>query len=116
MTGLDLRPLSLGEILDRTFSLYRRHFLLFLGISAIPQTLVLAASLAMVTLQQPDNASDAHPVAGSIVVLLFLLVTPVASLFFRSGTILAGSAIFPGRPAPVADSPPSPLDQIPFSV
>jgi hypothetical protein len=30
-----LRPLSLGEILDRTAELYRNHFLLFAGISAI---------------------------------------------------------------------------------
>jgi hypothetical protein len=36
MADLDLRPLSLGEILDRTFSLYRRHFILFLGINAFP--------------------------------------------------------------------------------
>ena len=46
MTAFDLRPLSLGEILDRTFGLYRRYFLLFIGISAIPQVLVLAMSLA----------------------------------------------------------------------
>ena len=33
MATLDLRPLSLGEILDRTFTLYRSHFVLFfLGI------------------------------------------------------------------------------------
>jgi hypothetical protein len=32
MTGLDLRPLSLGEILDRTFFVYRRDFLIFVGI------------------------------------------------------------------------------------
>ena len=31
----ELRPLSLGEILDRTFSLYRRHFWLFAGLSTI---------------------------------------------------------------------------------
>jgi hypothetical protein len=30
-----LRPLSLGEILDRTAELYRNHFLLFAGIAAI---------------------------------------------------------------------------------
>lgn len=36
MPELDLRPLSLGEILDRTFTLYRRNFLLFAGIIAIP--------------------------------------------------------------------------------
>jgi len=46
MNGLDLRPLSLGDILDRTFSLYRRHFLLFIGIAGIPQLLVLVFSLA----------------------------------------------------------------------
>ena len=45
MTAFDLRPLNLGEILDRTFTLYRRHFLLFMGISAIPQTLVLAVNV-----------------------------------------------------------------------
>ena len=32
MADLDLRPLSLGEILDRTFSIYRKNFLLFAGI------------------------------------------------------------------------------------
>ncbi|MGD0683209.1 MAG: hypothetical protein ABR990_14305, partial [Terracidiphilus sp.] len=31
-----LRPLTLGEILDRTAQLYRARFLLFLGISVIP--------------------------------------------------------------------------------
>ena len=32
MAMMDLRPLTIGEILDRTFNLYRRHFVLFLGI------------------------------------------------------------------------------------
>lgn len=41
MANLDLRPLSLGEILDRAFTLYRRNFLLFLGINAIPHLLTL---------------------------------------------------------------------------
>ena len=34
MNTFDLRPLSVGEILDRTFTLYRRHFWLFIGIAA----------------------------------------------------------------------------------
>ena len=33
MTNSDLRQLSLGEILDRTFSFYRQHFVLFVGIA-----------------------------------------------------------------------------------
>lgn len=32
--GYDLRPLSVGEILDRVFSLYRSHFWFFAGLSA----------------------------------------------------------------------------------
>jgi hypothetical protein len=35
----ELRPLSLGELLDRTFTLYRRHFWVFVGIVAIPAAL-----------------------------------------------------------------------------
>src|ERR1700677_1109107 len=50
MATLDLRPLSLGEILDRTFTLYRSHFALFLGITAIPQLLVLALQLTQLFL------------------------------------------------------------------
>jgi len=46
MAQLDLRPLTIGEILDRTFTIYRRHFLLFIGITAVPQILVLAINLA----------------------------------------------------------------------
>jgi hypothetical protein len=38
-----LRPLTLGEILDRTAQLYRRNFLLFAGIAAIPTGAMLRA-------------------------------------------------------------------------
>ena len=31
-----LRPSTLGEILDRTALLYRRNFLLFAGVAALP--------------------------------------------------------------------------------
>ena len=48
MTALDLRPLSLGELLDRTFFLYRWNFFLFTGIAAIPYSLLFAASLGSI--------------------------------------------------------------------
>ena len=35
MAGAELRPLSIGELLDKVFSLYRSHFLLFVGIMAV---------------------------------------------------------------------------------
>src|SRR5713101_3947574 len=40
-----LRPLSTSELLDRTFHLYRNNFLVFVGIAAIPQLVVLALQL-----------------------------------------------------------------------
>ncbi|MGJ5815964.1 hypothetical protein [Paludibaculum fermentans] len=59
-----MRPLSLGEILDRTFSLYRRHFLLFAGISSIPSAIVLAFEVARLVLI-PDPFTGGAAVARS---------------------------------------------------
>ena len=54
--SLDLRPLTLGELLDRSFSLYRRHFWLFVGIMALPSLLGLAFGL-LVALFNPQPGS-----------------------------------------------------------
>lgn len=44
-----LRPMNLGEILDRTFEIYRNQFLLFFGIAALP-------ALAILAIHAADNA------------------------------------------------------------
>ena len=51
-----LRPLSLGEILDRTAQLYRTHFLLFAGIAAVYAGALLAVGLVQVGLQEALEA------------------------------------------------------------
>jgi hypothetical protein len=43
--GADLRPLGLGELLDRTFTLYRNHFWLFCGIMVVPEGLSVLVSV-----------------------------------------------------------------------
>jgi hypothetical protein len=48
----NLRPLALGEILDRTAQLYRTHFWLFAGISAVYSGTLLAMSLAEIGVQE----------------------------------------------------------------
>ena len=69
----DLRPLTLGELLDRAWSLYRHHLLLFVGILAIPSIAMLIMSIAMQFLQPdmpaPDSAEAVDPaqVIGAIV-------------------------------------------------
>jgi len=48
----ELRPLSLGEILDRTAQLYRTNFLLFAGIAAVYAGSLLLLGLVQVGLQE----------------------------------------------------------------
>ncbi|MBK8901448.1 MAG: hypothetical protein IPM53_09715 [Anaerolineaceae bacterium] len=45
-TLLDLRPLSIGELLDRTFRLFRKHFLTFVLIAVIMQLPVAILQVA----------------------------------------------------------------------
>ena len=47
-----LRPMSLGEILDRTAQLYRTNFLLFSGIAAVYAGALLALGLVHIGLQE----------------------------------------------------------------
>ena len=117
MAGLDLRPLSLGEVLDRTFSLYRRHFLLFLGITAIPQLLILALNLTQTLLtkmpasptnppvEQLQSATSGGLMAFGIVgVIVGLVIYFVAYLFAQGGTVFAVSELYLGRTTTIGAS------------
>jgi hypothetical protein len=54
--AFDLRPLTLGELLDRAFSLYRRNFWLFVGIMALPSVIALGFGLIVAVFSpQPVN-------------------------------------------------------------
>ena len=57
-----LRPMNLGEILDRTFAVYRKKFALFVGIAALPAAIMLAihaADIAWVHTDRLIGAADA---------------------------------------------------------
>ena len=76
------RPLTLGEILDRTVQLYRRDFLLFLGISAAPAAVNVLFSGGMgifvtsraTALQTPANAGPQALLLLGLFAMLFLSV------------------------------------------
>ena len=114
MQQLNLRPLSLGEILDRTFSLYRRHFLLFLGIAAIPNLLTLGLNLAQVFMMQPQvpgakgtafaARSSGLLAFGIVGAIIGVIVYVVAYLFAQGGTIYAVSDLYLGRPTTIGAS------------
>jgi hypothetical protein len=117
MAGLDLRPLSLGEILDRTFSLYRRNFLLFLGITAIPNLLILGLNLAQTFLTALPAVPGQRPVQdlqsrggsglmafGFVGLFVGIIVYLVAFLFAQGGTVYAVSELYLGRTTTIGAS------------
>ncbi len=57
METVDLRPMTLGEILDRTFRLYRNHFLLFVSIMAIPAAFSVPANVLLLSFEGPFMSS-----------------------------------------------------------
>ena len=99
MAGYDLRPLSLGEILDRTFSLYRSHFLLFIGIAGIPRLCMLPINWAQAAL--PGKSWSTSGLAGAVWLLAILIVALLVYLLTQAGTVLAVSDIYLGRRASI---------------
>jgi hypothetical protein len=91
-----LRPLNLGEILDRTALLYRSRFLVFIGISLIPTVVVLAPLCGLVlffTWLGSSGATSQNQAAAVVVGLLFLLVLLLAVPVFVGVNALAAGAI-----------------------
>jgi hypothetical protein len=97
MTSPSLRPMSLGELLDRVFYLYRTQFLLFLGIIALPNLLVLAMQLASVTTQK--RILSGEPGGALQIVWSFAtgLVALVVLAAWEGATTVAASQVHLGR-------------------
>jgi hypothetical protein len=97
--GNDLRPLSLGELLDRCFYYYRKNFLLFAGIAALPHLVLLAYQLLGVGLQRT--------LGPGITVLWTLgsfIVTLGVTAATQGATVIAVSQVHLDRPASIAES------------
>ena len=73
-----LRPLTLGEILDRTVQLYREHFLLFAGIYSVYAAVVMVLNLAQISLTSwvigPHPAGGLLALRGTVNLLKGLLI------------------------------------------
>ncbi len=114
MAALDLRPLSLGELLDRTFFLYRRHFLLFVGIAAIPYSFFFVINLgtslvplfarAIVSGRMQSTGFAAAAVGGGLFAFTAIVVGGIAFLFSVGATVFAVSEIYTGRQTSIRES------------
>ena len=78
-----LQPMAVGEILDTTFSLYRKHFLLFLGII----TIYFLGSLVTYSLEGFLQGSDLKNLVPNLVSIPFALVS-------MGGVIMATATIY----------------------
>jgi hypothetical protein len=85
-----LRPLTVGELLDRTFFLYRRHFLLFVGIAALPNLIVLSFQLFQVVVAPRSLGGTLVTLAWALVTIVIYFVTIAIS---QGATIIAVSQI-----------------------
>ena len=77
-----MRPLTLGEILDRTVQLYRRNFLIFLGISVLPAAVDVLLSGGFGSFMASKMAGIVPGVAGKTPDLKSYLVLGVAGAAF----------------------------------
>jgi uncharacterized membrane protein len=107
-----LRPLSTGELLDRTFSLYRSHFVLFLGIFALPHLAVLAFQCVGFVFHSPTPQFTNVLLTSlwSLVAGVFSIIVSAAS---QAATVVAVSQVHLDRPTSVTDSFLRVKDQIP---
>jgi hypothetical protein len=77
-----LRPLSTSELLDRTFHLYRNNFLVFVGITAIPQLFILPLLLggAAMTMRRQETTSIIMTLAGYLLFYLAVFVSQAPTI------------------------------------
>jgi len=99
----DLKPMEMGEVLDGAFTLYRRHFGLFLKLSVAVMWLPVALAVYLrlrFTLSGPEQMIGAiqdHLLTGVLVILFVAVAYTLAGLLLTAGSIHIISASYLGR-------------------
>ena len=102
---LRLRPLEIGDLLDETFRLYRRHFLLFAGISvlvAIPSAALYALAIGLVTTGAAETVDPTAATAlivgigAALVFSLILLPVTSSAVTYAACESAVGRPVTPG--------------------
>ena len=91
---LALRPMSTSQVLDRTFHIYRNHFVLLAGIGALLPAMLLVMQLAFIPLGFPPRPSAKTPPESLAIVLLGYFCC--YGVIYLVGTALAGGATVVG--------------------
>jgi hypothetical protein len=104
-----LRPLSLGELLDRTFFLLRNNFVLFSAIVALPSLPILALNLGSISAFRPPPSPTPQQLLMSLLVsfgvaLALLVPALVVAALSQAATIIAVSRIQLDQPVSIASA------------
>jgi hypothetical protein len=91
---LALRPMSTSQVLDRTFYIYRNHFVLLAGIGSLLPAMLLVMQLAFIPLGFPPRATA--KTAPEALVILLLGYFCCYGVIYLVGTALAGGATVVG--------------------
>jgi hypothetical protein len=88
--GLEIHPMGVGEILDRSFRLLRQHFMLFFIILMIPQGMFFLANKGMQVYAQGGVQQGTGPgmVVGVVVSVLFVVVIAMIIQFWAQGALI----------------------------
>jgi len=106
-SGYELRPLSLGEVLDRTFTVYRSRFWLFAGIASITGAASLVLNLGQMLYAHFEYHQPTLPPLGGaywVFVLSTLLVVGAAFGVSEAATVYALSEVYLGHAISIAES------------
>lgn len=119
MADIDLRPMTLGELLDRTFSLYKKNFWLFAGIMTVPSLLTLIFQVVNSVLNTPlvkPLSPDAARTGAAAVpnpaafgtffgeIFLFLFIFMIIYAMSHAATVFAVSDLYLGRETNIRSS------------
>jgi len=108
--AIALRPLTTGELLDRTFMLYRNNFMLFAGIATVAAATILVAMIVMLVLGITLPAAGRQPDPAALMRFLGLNlgITALFSIFGVSlatgATIYAVSKVHLGQLTTIGES------------
>jgi hypothetical protein len=106
MAPYELLPLSLGELLDRTFTLYRRNFALFAGIMLLPICVNIPVQFAMLRIQGAPFRFG-QPSAPPRAMLYIFALSPVLWLVYavaHAAITYAVSDTYLGRPSTIVEA------------
>jgi len=110
MDAIELRPLTLGELLDRAFTLYRAHFWLFVGIMAIPSCMAIPMNFLLLMKQGSPLATLTRQTPQAQAAVFSLGFLALLAIFWIAYAVAMGAAThavaeaYLGRPTTVSGS------------